>query len=94
VAGSWVAGSWPGTCGNKPPEIVRDHAAWAISHRMVADDASAAIAWAQSIKDPDIKHSALMDVARRYRKTQPEAFAEWLSRSGLSEAAQRELRGQ
>jgi hypothetical protein len=67
-----------------PPEIDRDHAAWAISHRMVKDDAPAAIAWAQSIKDPEVKQQALMDVAIRYQQAQPEEFAKWLPQSGLS----------
>jgi hypothetical protein len=77
---------------NLPPEIDRDHSAWGISNRMAADDPAAAIAWAESIKDPQIKQQALMDVAHRYKELQPQAFAEWLPRSGLSEKAQKEFR--
>lgn len=76
-----------------PPGVDRDHSAWAIANRMVEDDAPAAIAWAQSIADEGIKTQALMDVAWRFRASQPEAFAKWLPTSGLSEEVQKHFTG-
>ncbi|HEX2748404.1 MAG TPA: hypothetical protein VHM91_10430, partial [Verrucomicrobiales bacterium] len=76
---------------NLPAGVDRDHSAWAISNRMVEDDPASAIAWAGSIKDPGIREAALMDVARQYQHTQPEAYAQWLPQSGLSAEAKERL---
>ena len=74
-----------------PAGANRDASASALAGSISRDDPASAIAWTGSIADPKIRESTLIDVARDYRRSDPEGYAAWLPASGLSTEAQQQV---
>ncbi len=69
----------------------RDASASALANSIARDDPASAIAWTDSIADPKVRESTLIDVARDYRRSDPDGYAAWLPASGLSAEAQQQV---
>jgi hypothetical protein len=69
----------------------RDASASALANSIARDDPASAIAWTDSIADPKVRESTLIDVARDYRRSDPDGYAAWLPGSGLSAEAQQQV---
>ena len=74
-----------------PAGANRDASASALAGSISRDDPASAIAWTCSISDPKVRESTLIDVARDYRRSDPEGYAAWLPGSGLSEEARQQV---
>ncbi|MGI8601635.1 MAG: hypothetical protein ACR2OZ_01415 [Verrucomicrobiales bacterium] len=74
-----------------PAGPARDAGAEAIARSIVREDPPTAIAWANSIQDPAERQEALIDVGRRYLRTDPQAATAWIAQSGLSLEAQQQI---
>lgn len=74
-----------------PPGPSRDAGASAIAREIVREDPQAAIAWAGSIQNPEMRMDATFDIARMYRRVAPEEAAAWLANSGLPPEMQQQV---
>lgn len=70
-----------------PAGANRDASASAIAQSISREDPASAIAWTGSIADPKVREETLIDVARDYRRTDPDGYNAWLPASGLSAEA-------
>lgn len=69
----------------------RDASASALAGSISRDDPTSAITWAGSIADPKVRETTLVEVARDYRRADPEGYNTWLPASGLSAEAQQQI---
>ncbi len=69
----------------------KDASASVLATSISREDPTSAIAWTASIADPKVREDTLIEVARDFRRTDPEGYAAWLPASGLSAAAQEQV---
>ena len=74
-----------------PAGTNRDASASALATSISREDPASAIAWTGSITDPKVREQTLIDVARDYRRSDPDGYAAWLPASGLSAEAQKQV---
>ncbi len=65
----------------------RDASASALAGSISREDPASAIAWTDSIADPTVRQTTLIEVARDYRRSDPEGYNAWVPSSGLSAEA-------
>lgn len=70
-----------------PAGANRDASASVLATSISREDPAAAIAWTGSITDAKVREETLIDVARDYRRSDPEGYSAWLPTSGLSAEA-------
>lgn len=70
----------------------RDFAIDGFATRLAREDPEAAVAWANSISDPEIKQDALVRVAQVWWRSDAAAAGAWLEESGLDPKLIREVR--
>lgn len=74
-----------------PTSPERDHAIGGFVSRHRWDDPEAALAWAYEINDAGTREASLVRAGQAYYKRNAKAAREWLSQSGLSPAAQKQV---
>ena len=74
-----------------PAGDARDAGTSSIARQASREDPQAAIAWANNIKDAEVRAETLVDVARRYMREDQAAATAWLANSGLSAEDQQKV---
>ena len=76
---------------SKIPKDQLNSAIYGFSSRAAYDDPVTALEWASTITVEKTRNSAVFDAGVAYFRKDPEAAAEWLPTSGLSEEVQQKL---
>tara|TARA_B100000809_G_scaffold205861_1_gene207783 strand:- start:159 stop:476 length:318 start_codon:yes stop_codon:yes gene_type:complete len=88
---SW-AGRNPEEAGNyinaMTPSPRRDSAISGYASRMAYENPTMAIAWAESVSDPNARQEALIRTGQIYYRHRREDAQQWLASSGLTQEAQ------